>query len=88
MSYDVNAMLAEVNRRLDDPNRPPMDLRTEPYSADELRSTVARFRTLPEATQDRLLTIFDHIAAEPEPERTRAIERLYIAVDVVREMPA
>ena len=88
MSYDVNALVAEVNRRLDDPSRPPMDLRTEPYTAEEARATVARFRTLPEHTQARLLTILEDIAAEPEPERTRAIERLYIALDVVRELPS
>lgn len=88
MSYDYEAMAAEVDRRLNDPSRPPMDLRTEPYTAAELRATVARFRTLSEETQDRLLDIFEHIGSLAEPERTREIERIHIAVDVVREFPA
>ena len=57
MSHNYEAMAAEIDRRLNDPSRPPMDLRTEPYSAAELRATVARFRTLPTDTQDRLLDI-------------------------------
>ena len=88
MSYDYEAMAAEIDRRLNDPSRPPMDLRTEPYTPDELRETVARFRTLPGDTQDRLLDIFAHVNSLAEPERTREIERIYIAVDVVREFPA
>ena len=88
MSYDYEAMAAEVDRRLNDPSRPPMDLRTEPYTAAELRATVARFRTLSEETQDRLLDIFEHIGSLAEAERTREIERIHIVVDVVKEFPA
>ena len=38
MSHNYEAMAAEIDRRLNDPSRPPMDLRTEPYSAAELRT--------------------------------------------------
>ncbi len=85
MNYDFDAMAAEIDRRLNDPNRPPMNLRREPYTDEESRMTVARFRTLPEDTQDRLLEILEHINSLPEPERTHEIERFYIAVDVVKE---
>ena len=67
MSHNYEAMAAEIDRRLNDPSRPPMDLRTEPYSAAELRATVARFRTLPTDTQDRLLDIFAHVNSLAEP---------------------
>ena len=83
--YDIPAMLAEVERRLDDPARPPMQLRTEPLSPAELQETLCGFRCCPPDHQERLLGVLEHIADLPEPERTRQIEGLYIAIDVVQE---
>jgi hypothetical protein len=83
---NIEAMIAEVNRRLDDPARPPMQLRTEPLTPAEVRHTVCVWQSLEHA--DRWLDVFERIADLPEPEQTRAIEALYIAVDVVQKFAA
>lgn len=84
----IDAMLAEVERRLDDPARPPMQLRTEPLTEVEKQHTLASFQRMPTDHQDRLLSIFEDIVEMPEPEHTRAIEFMHIAIDVVLEQRA
>lgn len=85
---NLDAIAAEVARRLNDPNRTPIVVRTEPLTEAEQQHTLALFHTIAPREQDRLLDIFEHVASLPEPERTRTFETFEIALDVVQEFAA
>jgi hypothetical protein len=48
---NIEAMIAEVNRRLDDPARPPMQLRVSPLTPWEVACTVQTFERLEHADE-------------------------------------
>jgi len=84
----IDAMLAEVKRRMADPTREPFVLRTHPLAPDAVEDTKALFRALSDAHQERLLNIFEQIVILPEPEQSRAFDFMLVAFAVVEEMAA
>jgi hypothetical protein len=80
LSFD--AYVAEVYRRLGDPNREPFVL-AKPLTPEEVQQTVGAWQQL--AYPDRWLEVFERIADMPESEQNRTLDMLDTALEVLEE---